>query len=275
MNNLFKNQIIFLCAFVLLSIFFIVGNIFIWTKIAKSREVVAEYKIEFEKTLQEIKKYQEQAIVPDVPLNVVQLVDPVVTTVEVEMKPIPASALLDVPFTSQAPEKIWDQPWQDACEEAAILMLDAYYKKYSLSPLFAKDELQKMVDWETARGWGGSVEIEKVKLTAEWYIGKKDFKIIQNPTVEDIKRSLVNKNPVLVVADGKALPNPNFRSGGPIYHALLVIGYNDETGEFVTNDPGTQFGAGFRYKYDDLMNSIRDWNGGDVPEGKRVVLVVK
>ena len=33
---------------------------------------------------------------------------------------------LSVPFTSQAPEQNWDEPWQDACEEAAVLMLDAY-----------------------------------------------------------------------------------------------------------------------------------------------------
>ena len=29
---------------------------------------------------------------------------------------------LDIPFTSQAPSLNWDQPYQDFCEEASILM---------------------------------------------------------------------------------------------------------------------------------------------------------
>ncbi len=268
------------------------GTLFIWSKNGAVRDDIAFQKSELQRVLQEVEMLEQEVLSTPTPevIPLVAKVAPLVEEKSDEVVVLPSRFLLDVPFTSQAPEKNWDQPWQDACEEAAILMLDVYYKKYSLSPLFVRDELQKMVDWESAKGWSGSVEIEKVQMTAEWYVGKKipdsslqtdskfkivDFKIIENPTTEDIKRSLVNKHPVLVVADGKALPNPHFQNGGPAYHALLVIGYDDATGEFVTNDPGTQFGAGFKYKYDDLMNSIRDWNGGNVKSGRRVVLVVR
>jgi hypothetical protein len=253
------------------------GTLFIWSKNGAVRDDIAFQKSELQRVLQEVEMLEQEVLIVPTP-EIVSPIEEVVPSAEGESEEVvilPSRFLLEVPFTSQAPEKNWDQPWQDACEEAAILMLDAYYKKYSLSPLFAKTELQKMVDWESAKGWGGSVEIEKVKMTAQWYMGKGELKIVENPTVEDIKRSIANNHPVLVVADGKVLPNPNFRSGGPLYHALVVIGYDDATGEFVTNDPGTQFGAGFKYKYDDLMNSIRDWNGGDVKSGKRVVLVVQ
>ena len=180
---------------------------------------------------------------------------------------------LDVPFTSQAPEKNWEQPWQDACEEAAVLMLDAYHKKYRLSPLFAKDEMWKMVQWEEQeKGWGRSIEIEKMQELLFWYAGSQS-KIITDPTVDEIKKQIAADHPVLVVADGKILPNPHFRSGGPEYHALIIRGYTET--EFITNDPGTQFGKNFRYQYDDLMNAIRDWNGGDVKHGKRAVLVLE
>ncbi|MCB9798388.1 C39 family peptidase [Candidatus Nomurabacteria bacterium] len=179
---------------------------------------------------------------------------------------------LDVPFTSQAPEKNWEQPWQDACEEAAALMMDAYYRKYKLSPLFAKDELQKMIDWEEQQGWGGSIEIEKVQqLFASKFLGH-NTEFIENPTVEQIKGYLASGHPVFVVANGKKLPNPNFRGDGPAYHALVIRGYNST--KFITNDPGTQFGENFMYEYDDLMNAIADWNGGDVQNGRKVVLVV-
>lgn len=186
---------------------------------------------------------------------------------------IPNKINLVVPFTSQAPEKFWGEPWQDACEEASVLMLDAYYKGYNLDPLFARDEIIKMVDWEENKGWGRSIEIAKVKQLAEENFNLKNIKIIENPTIIQIKTLLADGKPVLTVADGKVLPNPHFQNGGPDYHSLIIRGYNET--EFITNDPGTQFGENFKYKYDDLMNAIHDWNGGKVSEGRRVVLVIE
>ncbi len=184
---------------------------------------------------------------------------------------LPKSIHLDVPFTSQAPEKNWDQPWQDACEEAAALMLDAYYKEYRLSPLFAKDELLKMVAWEEEQGWGGSIHIERIQRLIKHQFNM-DSRIIEDPTIEQIKGYLALGHPVYVVADGKALPNPHFTNGGPEYHAVIIRGYTEDS--FITNDPGTQFGENFIYEYNDLMNAIRDWNNGDVKNGRRVVLVL-
>jgi hypothetical protein len=97
--------------------------------------------------------------------------------------------------------------------------------------------------------------------------------IVENPTADDIKRFIANGQPVLAVADGKVLPNPHFRNDGPVYHALIIRGYTEI--EFITNDPGTQFGRGFKYKYEDLLNAIHDWNSGDVKDGKKVILVVE
>jgi hypothetical protein len=188
---------------------------------------------------------------------------------------LPKKINLAVPFTSQAPEKNWDQPWQDACEEAAVLMLDAYYKEYDLSPLFARDEILKMVAWEEAseQGWERSIDIEKIKRLAEWQFGgTHTFSTIENPTVEQIKGFIAAGHPVYVVAYGKKLPNPHFQNGGPEYHALIIRGYTEDS--FITNDPGTQFGENFVYTYDELMNAIHDWNGGDVKEGARVVFVL-
>lgn len=190
---------------------------------------------------------------------------------------LPARVNLAVPFTSQAPEKNWSQPWQDACEEAAILMMDGYEKKYGTSPLFAKDEIIKMVAWEEARGWGLSIEIEKIKQIFDEYLGysTSDAKtvIVENPTIEQLKQFIAAGRPVYVVADGKALKNPHFQNGGPEYHALVIRGYTEKT--FITNDPGTQFGENYEYPYDRLMNAIRDWNGGDVKSGRRTVLVIQ
>lgn len=201
----------------------------------------------------------------------IEIAKPAETVIKTEVK---KEINLAVPFTSQAPEENWDQPWQDACEEAAALMLDAYYKDYNLSPLFAKDEIIKMVDWETQQGWGGSIEIAKVKdLMVNFLSAKYKIKIIENPTVEIIKQYLNNGQPVLAVADGKVLPNPHFVNGGPVYHALIIRGYTKDS--FITNDPGTKFGEEFLYKYNDLLGAIHDWNSGDVKNGPAVVLVIE
>jgi hypothetical protein len=192
------------------------------------------------------------------------------TDIEEESVSAPKQMHLSVPFTSQAPEADWDQPWQDACEEAAVLMLDAFYRGQHLSPLFAKDELLKMIDWETENGWHTSIPLEKIQILAEHYTGKS-FQVVGDPGVDEIKSFLISGHPVLVVAHGQSLPNPHFSGDGPLYHALVITGYTQTT--FITNDPGTRRGEEFEYTFDDLLSAVHDWNGGDVENGESVVLV--
>ncbi len=250
---------------------FVLANMWVWRQVRAVQPVVAQAVI-------------EPIHVPETqPHRIEEQPNSTVTTTveqpseqEPVEKELPEQFTLNVPFTSQAPEKNWDQPWQDACEEAAALMIDAFYKKYQLSPLFAKDEIIKMVAWEEGKSWGHSIEIEKIKTIFENYLGlapKKTVRIVEDPTVEQIKQFIADGTPVYAVADGKVLPNPHFRNGGPEYHALVIKGYNET--EFITNDPGTQFGEGLKYLYDDVMKSLRDWNGGDVADGKRAVLVIE
>src|SRR3989338_6436262 len=47
------------------------------------------------------------------------VVSPIVSTKEVN---------LDIPFTSQAPHLNWEQPYQDFCEEASVLMAVQYVR---------------------------------------------------------------------------------------------------------------------------------------------------
>lgn len=274
-------------------IFFVCATFFVWGRSAKAGDALYDPGVE-SRTASElgIKNY-ELGDVEELKIGNKEIEDSneevvvsssedvvVAEIVEVaEEEVLPASFNLAVPFTSQAPEKNWDQPWQDACEEAAILMLDAYYKEYNLSPLFAKDELLKMVAFEEEKNWGGSIEIEKVKHVAEFYMentletGNWELDILENPTVNQIKRFVAKGHPVYVVAYGKELPNPHFVNGGPEYHALVIRGYTDTT--FITNDPGTQFGENFEYNYNELINAIADWNGGNPKEGRSVIMVMK
>jgi hypothetical protein len=71
---------------------------------------------------------------------------------------------------------------------------------------------------------------------------------------------LVSGKLVIIPAAGRLLGNPNFSGQGPIYHMLVVRGFDNKTGEFITNDPGTRKGEGYRYKYSVLINAIHDWS---------------
>lgn len=181
---------------------------------------------------------------------------------------------LDVPYTSQAPEKNWEEPWQNACEEAAVLMLDAYIKGYGLSPLSAKDELQRMVNWEKERNWFTSIKAADVqKLFTEYLQSKNKVTIVENPTVAQIKKYLDAGKPILALANGKTLGNKYYANGGPDYHAFIIRGYTKDS--FITNDPGVNRGANFVFPIKDVMTSLHDWNSGDVKNGTPVIIVIE
>lgn len=160
---------------------------------------------------------------------------------------------LKVPFLCQAPYGNWNQPWQDGCEEAAILMVVG-------SP--EAQEILKMVQFQKKK-YGGHFDLnakQMAQLVKDYYDIEAQVKY--DISVQDIKDELDKGNPVIVPAAGRMLPNQFYTPPGPIYHALVIIGYNDETGEFVTNDPGTRRGQNFRYLYEDLYYAIGDWESG-------------
>lgn len=176
-------------------------------------------------------------------------------------KIINTSINLAVPFTSQAPTGNWEQPWQDACEEASVLMVDYYYQNKNIPEKEKTDQiLFDMVAWQE-KNWQGHFDLPVAKLAD--YVALHydyDFEIVDDITVENIKEFLDKGLPVIVPADGKKLDNPYFSNGGPEYHMLVIKGYLEEEQKFISNDPGTRRGADFLYDYDNMMDSIADWD---------------
>jgi len=263
------------------------GNIFVIQKIInlksgekKNEEVTLSWK-DFNESGEEDNSSSEEDVSPSTEVqeqqeenNEENIEEPEENTDEVSNE-LPKEINLAVPFTSQAPEGNWDQPWQDACEEAAALMMDAYYKDYGLSPIFARDEIQRLVNWEALEEWGGSIEAVKVeKLVNEFFeVEGKKYKVLENPSAYELRKILASGHPILALADGKKLENPNFTNGGPVYHALVIRGYNAEG--FITNDPGTRNGENFFYTYQNLMESLGDWDEGKVDLDRAVVLILE
>jgi len=172
-----------------------------------------------------------------------------------------------VPFTVQAPNSIWVQPWRDACEETSIAMVNNFYQGNLVRNITKnnakKDILQILKIKETK--WGKSLDedakkvVELINNFLPW-----EARIVENPTLEDIKNEIDNEQPVIIPVYGRALNNKYFRNGGPIYHMLVISGYDEEKKEFITQEPGTIRGLDFRYSYDKLLNAIHDF----VPQNK-------
>jgi len=190
---------------------------------------------------------------------------------------LPAEANLDVPFTTQAPYANWDYPYQEACEEASAIMVDAFYrgKTGRISQATADAAILSLVAYE--KSTLGFYEDTTAAQTADFIKGYFGYEnVIAKPltSVDDIKKAVALGYPVIVPAAGKLLGNPNFRNGGPAYHMLVIRGYTPTL--FITNDPGTRNGLEYTYTYETLMHAAHEWNGtpANVTEGKPMMIVV-
>jgi len=197
-------------------------------------------------------------------------------------KPLPpppsitqVSVNLAVPWLLQAPKQNWVQPFEDACEEASLLMLDAYYRGRGrgwTADEGIKDILDVVAFEDETYGYNKDTAAADVANTAKMKFGYKNT-VVMDATEANIKRMLNEKRPVIVPAYGKALNNPNFRNGGPDYHMLVIKGYNKD-GSWITNDPGTRRGADYVYGKQLLLNAIHDFDPRDMRAGRKVMIVV-
>lgn len=192
---------------------------------------------------------------------------------------LPNKHLIKTIFVPQAPEKNWDQPWQDACEEAALLTVHYYYQQLEPDIQTIKNDILKMIDFENQQSFKYDMNLQEMEQVSQKYLGYST-KIIDNPTVNDIKEYLAKDIPVVIPASGKILykENKHFKEQGPYYHNLTILGYDDDQKKFIVHDVGTQFGAYFKYSYSLLMDSIHDFpdsrNKQDINTGDKKVLIL-
>ena len=182
---------------------------------------------------------------------------------------------LNVPFTMQAPFSDWSEPWQNTCEEANILMVHYYYQDKTFTKKIAQEELLKLVAWQN-KNFGSYVDTS-IAQTAEMVEKNWGYKtqIIDNPTVNQIKKFTTDGFPVILPTAGRELKNPYFIQPGPIYHMITVKGYTADE-KFITNDPGIGRGHDYLYSIDTLMNSMHDWNGSEenILQGAKKILII-
>lgn len=189
--------------------------------------------------------------------------------------------LLDVPFTSQAPNANWaDDHFQDGCEEASLIMVSRWVWG---SKIGTKNEVEaeiyKISEFEKQKfGTYHDTSAEDTLKVLNEYFNHKKVAVFYDMTVEDIKLALSEEKLVVVPADGTRLGNPNFRRPGPTRHMLVIRGFDEKDKQFITNDPGTRKGEKYRYDYKVLINAVRDYPTGhkeEILEERKAMIVVE
>lgn len=174
------------------------------------------------------------------------------------------SLIVGVPFTVQAPSANWSDPvFQDACEEASILMASAWVSGTTLTPRIAEARISALAQYQVKR-FGHSVDTSVVDTDATLrdFFKIETTQVRRGITAMDIQEALADERIVIVPTDGRKLKNPNFRAPGPPRHMLVIVGYDTVTDEFIVNDPGTRKGEGYRYPTSVLMDAILDYETG-------------
>lgn len=182
---------------------------------------------------------------------------------------------LSIPFTSQAPSKNWGLPYAEYCEEASALMTASYINGTTIPTIeFAEQKMHEIRAFEEQRfGYYKDTNAEETAIIMREFYHFTKVQVLYDPTLNDIKKAVSEGKAVMAPMAGRMLGNPYFQSPGPIYHMIVIKGYTKE-GNIITNDPGTRNGANFIYSPSVIMNAIHDWNGGDVDNGRKVIIIV-
>lgn len=191
------------------------------------------------------------------------------------------SILLNVPFASQAPSADWDNViFQQGCEEASMLMAMLWVENKSF--ISAKDAEKAIfaISNFSQKNYGEFRDTSAADTAniMKDYFQYEGIEVKNNITAEDIKAELVNGNLVIVPVNGQKLGNPFYTPPGPFQHMLVVKGYDTQRKEFITNDPGTRRGEGFRYKENVLDAALRDYPTGykeQIVQANKAMIVVE
>ena len=157
-------------------------------------------------------------------------------------------------------------------------MLTKYYKSPLPPAIIPKDKasgllLYIMSQEEKLLGYHENTGAEDIAKTLK-NVFDLEAKVVNGATIEKIKEEILRYRPVLIPAAGKRLGNPYFQKGGPFYHTVLVIGYDDSDNTFIVHEPGTRFGQEYKYNQQKLFNAMADWSHEEQRVIDRKVMVV-
>lgn len=191
---------------------------------------------------------------------------------------VPAELNLKMTFYSQAPFGDWSEPWQEACEEASILLIADTYYRHNWTRENFRDEILKLVTWEDQNfGDYRNTNTAQISRMLQEYLGLKSV-IHPDPSFEDVQQVLARGHLIVMTFAGKMIGNPNYKNGGPVYHAMVMKGYKTgaATGaadKVITEDVGTKNGEDYVYNWATLQRALHDYTE-PIENGKKLMIEV-
>lgn len=185
----------------------------------------------------------------------------------------PPNLNLKMTFYAQAPFGDWSLPWQEACEEASVLLVaNTYFNKNWTREQF-RDEIIKLVDWENQKfGDYKHTSMDQTAQILNEYLGLKT-KIHTNPTYADIQKILNQGHLIIMPFAGRRLGNPFYTNGGPIYHVFVIKGYKEDQ-KIISEDVGTRRGEDYVYSWGVMYNALHDYAVPIESGAKRIIEVI-
>jgi len=181
----------------------------------------------------------------------------------------------DVPFYPQAPDGDWRLPWQETCEEASITLAYFYATGESLSKELFTEILLDLVQWQEIHlGQYEHTNVGDTTKMLDEYFEFTNYEVVDNPSAKDLKTYLDQGSVIVAPFAGRELGNPYFARPGPVYHMMVIKGY-DEYGNFIVNDVGTAIGKNFLYQEKTIIDSMHEWHDTDIRQGGKKIIVIK
>lgn len=186
---------------------------------------------------------------------------------------IPESKNLNVPFSPQAPQADWQEPWLNACEETSIIMADNFYRDKKISPEQARAQILKILEVKE-ESFGESKDESMERVAEIINLADLSWKAIVsvNPLLNDIKKELAEGRPIIAPVDVRLLINSPYVGTNIDYHVLIISGYDEKAEEFIVQDPGIKSGKNDRYGYQNFYDAINDYLPNSWPSGRKAVL---
>lgn len=147
----------------------------------------------------------------------------------------PARVALPVPYVSQVPDGAWVSPWDEACEEASLLMVRGFYADATaIGREDGKAEMRKMFEWEQ-EAWKNveDTDAEQTRALAEAF--GLATRVVRDPSAAEIVAELRAGRPVIAFLDMYALWGE--RPAGDGFHVVVVAGYDADKRRFQVMDP--------------------------------------
>ncbi len=227
---------------------------------------IKELSSEKEKTTEKTQEIKEKETIIETNNNTKNIIKPEIIPSEYDIQ--------NVSFFSQAPYWNWNQPYQDACEEASLLIWQYYIKWIKKTRDEYNKDLLAMVELEMEMLWYfESTTIMEMKQIINRRDPSITARIIEHPTIRDLEREISKNNMVIAPLYGKWLKNPHYALWGPEYHFLVIKWYTQDS--FITHDVWTLHWANRNYNKNLIMENIHDRNRIDVQKWAARVLILE